>query len=171
MGNQVSQQLLTFGQSILLGLSAGVLYDLLRPLRLRKPHFTAPLDALYCLVVGGTGFLFLLRRGDGELRGFLILGAVGGAVLFFCAFSQWLRPIWGFWADTLGHLVYLLSFPIFWMKNFCKKTARYGKNLFYFAEKCYTINKSGKKPQVRRRRRTWQKKNNQPGTHGPGPAC
>ncbi len=37
MGNQVSHQLLVFGQSILLGLCAGLLYDLLRPFRLRLP--------------------------------------------------------------------------------------------------------------------------------------
>ena len=37
MGNQISQQMLTFVQSILLGLAAGVLYDLLRPFRLRRP--------------------------------------------------------------------------------------------------------------------------------------
>ena len=38
MGNQVSQQLLIFGQSILLGLALGSLYDLLRPFRLRLPR-------------------------------------------------------------------------------------------------------------------------------------
>lgn len=88
MGNQISQQMLTFVQSILLGLAAGVLYDLLRPFRLRRPGLTALLDAGYCLSVGAGAFLFLLRRGEGELRGFLVLGAVGGAVLFFCAFSH-----------------------------------------------------------------------------------
>ena len=82
MGNQISQQMLTFVQSILLGLAAGVLYDLLRPFRLRRPSLTALLDAGYCLSVGAGAFLFLLRRGEGELRGFLVLGAVGGAVLF-----------------------------------------------------------------------------------------
>ena len=81
MGNQISQQLQTFLQSILLGLSAGILYDFLRPFRQRLPRATALLDAAYCLTVGGAAFLFLLRRGGGELRGFTVLGAVGGAVL------------------------------------------------------------------------------------------
>ena len=40
MGSPVSVQLLAFGQSILLGLSAGVLYDVLRPFRLRCPRIT-----------------------------------------------------------------------------------------------------------------------------------
>ena len=95
MGNQATYQLLVFGQSILLGVSAGVLYDLLRPFRVRVPRFTAALDWAYCLTVCGTMFLFLLRRGAGQLRGFIVLGAVGGAVLFFCAFSEKTSFIFG----------------------------------------------------------------------------
>ena len=112
MGNQVSQQLLVFGQSILLGFSAGLLYDLLRPFRLRLPRLTGLLDSLYCLAVGVAAFLFLLQAAEGELRGFAVLGALGGAILFFCAFSAMLRPIWAFWADTLAYLVHLLSIPL-----------------------------------------------------------
>lgn len=147
METQVSQQLLTFGMSVLLGLSAGVLYDLLRPFRLRFPRSTALLDTAYCLAVGGAGFLFLLRRGDGELRGFLILGALGGAVLFFCAFSLLLRPVWAFWADTLVLLARLAALPLLWLRQFCKKTRRWAKNIFYFTRKCYTICKISKHAQ------------------------
>ena len=146
MGNQAAQQLLVFGQSILLGLSAGLLYDLLRPFRVRAPRFTGVLDGLYCLIVGGALFLFLLRRGSGQLRGFVIVGALGGAVLFFCAFSQLLRPVWAFWADTLAFLWALLCLPLRWARNFFKKMLRRGKNLFYFWRKCFTIKKSGYGP-------------------------
>ena len=38
MESRAAQQLLVFGQSILLGLSAGLLYDLLRPFRVRAPR-------------------------------------------------------------------------------------------------------------------------------------
>ena len=62
MESRAAQQLLVFGQSILLGLSAGLLYDLLRPFRVRAPRATALLDGAYCLAVGGAMFLFLLRR-------------------------------------------------------------------------------------------------------------
>lgn len=127
---QISQQLLVFVQSILLGLSAGLLYDLLRPFRLRLPRLTGLLDTLYCLSIGSAMFLFLLRRSDGQLRGFVVLGAIGGSVLFFCAFSEVLRPVWSFWADTLAYLVHLLSFPLFWAKNFCKKIAAGEKTSF-----------------------------------------
>ena len=131
MGNQVSQQLLVFGQSILLGLCAGLLYDLLRPFRLRLPRLTGLLDGLYCLLTGTAVFFFLLRGADGQLRGFVVLGALGGAVLFFGVFSELLRPVWAFWADTLAYLARLLSLPVLWTKIFLKKIALRGKKLFY----------------------------------------
>ena len=117
MGNQVSQQLLVFGQSTLLGLCAGLLYDLLRPFRLRRPGLTGLLDVLYCLLAGTVVFLFLLRGADGQLRSFMVLGTLGGAVLFFGAFSELLRPVWIFWADTLAYFAHLLSLPVVWAKN------------------------------------------------------
>ena len=150
MGIQISGQLAAFGQSILLGAAAGVLYDLLRPFRLRLPRLTALLDGAYCLAVGCAAFLFLLRRGGGELRGFLLLGAAGGAVLFFCAASAFLQPLWAFWADTLVHLVRLLLLPFLVLRKICKKTFQHGKNLFYFAGKYYTIIKITGKAQRRR---------------------
>lgn len=153
MGNQISQQMLTFVQSILLGLAAGVLYDLLRPFRLRRPSLTALLDAGYCLSVGAGAFLFLLRRGEGELRGFLVLGAVGGAVLFFCAFSHLLQPIWEFWAETLAYLVHLLSIPLLWVKKFAQNWGNAEKISFVLPKMLYN-----EKETISQRRRTrWKR--------------
>lgn len=152
-GGVFSQQLLTFGQSILLGVSVGILYDLLRPFRLLLPRIAPLLDGAFCAAAGSCCFLFLLRRGSGELRGFLVVGALGGAVLFFCAFSAWLRPVWRFWADTLLYVTRLLARPAAWTKSFLRKTVQRGKNLFYFAGKCYTIRKT----KWGRRRHAWQK--------------
>ena len=123
MGVESARQLVLFGQSILLGLCAGVLYDLLRPFRLRAPRFTGLLDGAYCLAVGGGMFLFLLRRAEGQLRGFTVLGVLGGAVLYFCAFAPLLRPLWGFWADTLALLAHMLSLPLVWLRRMEKKIA------------------------------------------------
>ena len=102
MESTVSQQLRVFGWSILLGMAAGLLYDLLRPFRLRLPRLTVWLDLLYCLAVGSAAFLFLLRRA-GVLRMYLLVGMLGGAVVFFCALSSLLRPAWRkFFAKKCG---------------------------------------------------------------------
>lgn len=76
------------------------------------------LDAVYCLCVGTGLFLFVLRRSAGLLRGYVLLGGLGGAVLYFCLLSAPLRPVWSFWVDTLAFLAHLLTFPWFGRKTF-----------------------------------------------------
>jgi len=142
MGHQISQQLLDFAQSILLGLSAGIWYDLLRPFRLRFPRCTGLLDSSYCLSVGAAGFQFLLQCTEGEFRAFALLGATGGAVLYFCAGTALLQPVWAFWADTLFAWGELLLRPVRALWQLGKKFVLCGKNLFYFWEKYYTMVKS-----------------------------
>lgn len=169
VGAESIRQLWIFGQSILLGLCAGVLYDLLRPFRLRAPRFTGLLDGLYCAVVGGGTFLFLLRRAEGQLRGFTALGAVGGAVLYFCAFAPLLRPLWAFWADTLALLAHLLALPLAWLRRAAKKIDRRVKNLFYFWRKCVTIQDRGRFPRKGGRRSGQGKKSS--AKKSSAPAC
>ena len=138
MAPALSQPLLLFCQAILLGMAAALLYDLLRAFRLRLPRLTSALDILYCMAAGLAVFLFMLRRAQGQLRLYLLLGAVGGGVLFFTAFSPFLRPVWDFWVDTLAFLLHLTAIPLRGAENLCKKIGRWGKNLFYFIRKCYT---------------------------------
>ena len=77
MAPALSQPLLLFCQAILLGMAAALLYDLLRAFRLRLPRLTSALDILYCLAAGMAVFLFMLRRAQGQMRLYLLLGAVG----------------------------------------------------------------------------------------------
>ena len=81
MAPALSQPLLLFCQAILLGMAAALLYDLLRAFRLRLPRLTSALDILYCLAAGMAVFLFMLHRAQGQMRLYLLLGAVGGGVL------------------------------------------------------------------------------------------
>ena len=64
----ITVQLAQFLQSILLGLSAGALYDILRPFRALLPRLAGALDFLYGLALTAAVCAFLLRPADGELR-------------------------------------------------------------------------------------------------------
>ena len=101
MGNAASQQLMMFLRSIALGAALGLTYDLLGALRaLGGKLWGALLDALFCLLAASSLFFFVLA-GSGELRIFILAGALGGAVLFFCLLSRPLRPLWAFWLQIL----------------------------------------------------------------------
>jgi hypothetical protein len=120
-----------------------LLYDLLRPARQRCPGLVWLLDGAYCLLCAlGLG-LFLLRQGDGELRLYILLGTAGGGVLFFGLLSESLRSVWEFWTETILQTGQILAVPLKKMLLLFKKTAVRCKNLFYFAEKYYTIRKNG----------------------------
>ncbi|WP_286146772.1 spore cortex biosynthesis protein YabQ [Neopoerus faecalis] len=136
---QITEQLRSFLLAILLGMAVGVVYDLMRAVRLRHPRLTAVLDLGCCLFAAGGLFLFLMRQTDGQLRGYILLGAVGGAVSYFSAASAALRPVWDFWLDRAGELYRLLSLPVRWGMRGCKKIAEAAKNLFYFWKKYVTI--------------------------------
>lgn len=141
MAIQITDQLRGFLLAVLLGAAAGIFYDLLRAVRRRYPRSTVPLDLLCCLCSGTALFLFTLRQADGRLRGFILLGAVGGGVLFFSTLSGPLRPVWDFWLERCVEFCRLLTLPGRKTVALWKKIARRAKTLFYFLRKYATIHK------------------------------
>lgn len=144
MENYVPQQLITFAQSALLGAVGGVVYDLLRALRLRRRRshlLTHALDAVYVAAVLLAVFLFTLRRGEGELRLYMLLAMGLGCVFYFAALSAALRPIWSFWAEVLSVFLALLWKPAAFALLCGKKFQIYIKKLFYFYRRYATIGK------------------------------
>jgi len=128
----ISEQLALFLRSVLLGGVLGLLYDLTRPPgRLGGRVWRAALDAAVSLTAVGSVFS-LVMVGDGELRLFILAGAAGGAVLFFCLLSPVLRPIWDFWF-RLG----LVPFRL--VGKFLKKVYEIFKKLFSFPKSWFTI--------------------------------
>lgn len=128
MGNYVSQQLLVFLRSIALGACLGLAYDLLGALRrLGGRLWGGLLDAAFCLSGMAAVGLFVLA-GDGELRIFIALGILGGAVLFWCLPGPVLRPVWAFWVE-------LALLPARLAGNILKKGCRGAKKVFSFCGK------------------------------------
>lgn len=132
MGNYVSEQLAVFLRAIALGAVLGLVYDLLSVLRrLGGRLWGGALDAAFCLMAAGSVFLFVMA-GDGEMRMFIALGVLGGAVLFWCLLGSLLRPVWNFWLD-------MALWPVEILKNLLKKIGQKTKKVFSFLKKRFTI--------------------------------
>ena len=144
MGNYVTAQLVTFAHAALLGAVCAVVYDLLRSVRLlrrRSVLLTHALDGAYAALVLLAVFLFALRRGEGELRLYMLLAMALGAIFYFAALSTLLRPLWDFWASAAAAFLALLWKPLGIAAKGGKKFLIYIKKLFHFLCKCATIGK------------------------------
>ena len=140
MGVVISQQLAAFLASGLLGALLGLVYDLLRSLRgLCRGRGLWAADLLYCAAVVVSVFYLTMTFGRGELRLYMVLGILGGAVLFFCLLSPLLRPLWDFWGECLRTTLGILAWPLVLLLRLAKKFARIVKKLFSFFAKWFTI--------------------------------
>lgn len=136
------QQLLDLGAAMLLGIVCGMIYDLLRPVRLRRrdnKSLTHMVDIVFVLVVLLTVFLFALRIGKGEFRLFMLCGFFAGGTLYFLLLSPLLRPLWDFWAEAAAYFLSLLWKPVAFMGRTAKKIGAAAKKHFHFLRKYATI--------------------------------
>ena len=132
MGNEIPLQLAQFFRAILLGGSLALLYDLTRVLStLGSRRWEAILDILLSVTAVASLFLLIMAE-EGELRLFILLGTIGGAVLFFSLLSSAIRPLLAFWLDVfllplrLGHKFFNFLQEIF-------------KKVFSFSRTWFTI--------------------------------
>ena len=133
MENYVSAQLLLLGQAALLGMLGGVVYDLLRPLRRgRLIHLT---DALF--TGGRAGADGVVPDGGEPGRGtaLLLLGACGGAGLYFLLLAPLLRPLWDFWAAAAAAFGRLLALPLHFGVKLAKKNREFPEKTLSFWKK------------------------------------
>lgn len=138
----IRQQLADLGAAMLLGIVCGLVYDLLRPVRLqhrRSKTLTHLVDAVFVLLVLLGIFLFALRIGQGEFRLFMLFGFIGGAVVYYLLLSALLRPLWDFWAEAAAKFLALLWMPLALIGRGVKKMGRRLKKDFHFLQKYSTI--------------------------------
>ena len=117
----VSQQLLFCLRFGLLGLGLGVLYDVLRSVRmyfrLRRVG-TGLLDGMFCMI-GLAGFLLLMLRGtDGRLRLYLPLGMAAGFGLYRKTLSVWVLRLFLQVLRLVGQAVRAIRQALLWMFGF-----------------------------------------------------
>ena len=140
MGIDIGSQLAAFLGAVCLGMALGLVYDLLRALRLwAGGRGISLLDGVYCLVAGVSLFYFTLRFGDGELRLYMLLCTAGGFALFFLLFSALLRPLWDFWRECAAAALAIVLSPAVWLLRLLKKILVRQKKHFLFLKKWFTI--------------------------------
>ena len=81
-----NEQLAIFALSLGMGFLLGVLYDIIRALRLsvtRSKIVLVICDILYFILFGLISFLFILALNKGEIRFYIIIGEIIGAFFYY----------------------------------------------------------------------------------------
>ncbi len=96
MGIQISEQCLTFLYAIILGFCLGLLYEILRFLRLcffHRAWLIAIEDFFFCMTC--TFFIILLCYvyAEGVIRWFTLVGCLLGTLAYFFSLGKWLHKL------------------------------------------------------------------------------
>lgn len=125
----LSNQIITFLSSILLGIFFGVVFYTLEAIRRTDKINGLRLwinDILFFLFVGFTTYCFLFVRVNGEIRGFVILGEGLGFWCFKTAFSKFLIKTVSIIYSFIKRIIYITSSKI---KELINKTYRFFSKL------------------------------------------
>lgn len=90
MNQMVSSQSMLFLTSVQIGILMGVLFDLIRIFRklLKHPNFLVQIeDMLYWVTCGFVGFYMLYICNYADIRPYIFIGIILGAVFYFLTFS------------------------------------------------------------------------------------
>lgn len=135
--------------ALLLGLAAGLLYDLFRVLRVRVHlAFLGPaLDLLFWLLCTA---VFFFWSADGRRPGPAVHRdpLPGRRVVYFSLISPRLLPLYYRLATLFSKLIQLLLLPLARLRQARKKFSLICKNHFHYWKEWFTINKMFKKMAV-----------------------
>lgn len=190
MDISVTEQTADFLLACLFGAVLGLFYDVFRVFRVAVPCSKAAIflqDLLFWFVCAASTFLFLLCCNAGEIRFFLLLGELLGALLYYFTFGVLVmksaRALVALLRRFFAFLFRLVSAPvrffarllsrfvncmINWMKNLMKTRIKHAKtHLQQRTGKVYNlfIHNKNAKNRVSRRKRTRRKKRRRRRTH------
>lgn len=137
-----SEQTLIFFASLGVGFLLGVLYDFLRALRLsftKGRVAVVVFDLLYFFAVAFFSFLFILASNKGEVRSYIIIGELLGAVFYYFSFGIAVIRITDNSVKVLkrfyGLLFKIISFPFRLFNSVFSKISGKIKSFFKKSEK------------------------------------
>jgi len=124
----ISLQLYQAGFAFLTGVVTGVFYDCLKALRrqVNQPGFTAIADMLFWAIVAIAMFVQVMGTGRGEVRIFMLVATVGGAILYFLVFSAYILK---FLEKCLNKILYVLRFVIIPIHKLWERGKKVSENL------------------------------------------
>ncbi len=133
----VAQQASSLAGAILLGFAIGVLYDLLRLVRVRLglPLLGSALDLLFWAAVVAALFVYATNATGGQMRIYVLLAVFGGAVVYFVTLSDWILGLGNLIADGAAFLGRLMRMPVRFLIFCAKKLEKNLKNLFLYRRK------------------------------------
>jgi len=143
----ISLQLVQACAAILTGAALGVFYDVLKTLRLRLHIWpvTALLDLVFWLVAAFVLFALGLGPGGGQLRLFMLICSLGGALLYFVSLSPFVLRVLGAVAGFIGMILGYAVKPFKWLGGQIQKTKKFYKKLFQKIAKWFRISNSERK--------------------------
>ncbi|MCL2402043.1 MAG: hypothetical protein FWC90_05305 [Oscillospiraceae bacterium] len=164
----ISQQLIEAVSALLLGVSAGFLYDILRAVRRRTDSkaVTAVLDFLFWVVAGVLLFAVGFLAGQGRQRVYMTVLAIISAAVYFCTLSRIFMLLCEKLVDFVLLILKLLTYPLVLLVRFLKKIIEMEKKRFQYQRKWYTI--AGKRCLLRSRRQLVQKQTARASKRGDG---
>ena len=119
-----SEQMLIFLASLGVGFLLGVLYDFLRALRLsftKGKIAVIIFDLLYFFMVAFVSYMFILAANKGEVRSYIIIGELLGAVFYYFSLGFALMKLTDKFVLILKRFYLLVfkivSFPFHLIKN------------------------------------------------------
>ncbi len=137
-----SEQMLIFLASLGVGFLLGILYDFLRAVRLsftRGKIAVVIFDLIYFFSVALFSYIFILAANKGEVRSYIIIGELLGAVFYYFSFGIAVIKITDRFVSLLKNfyafIFKIISFPFRLIKRLFSKVFNKLKTFFKKTEK------------------------------------
>lgn len=98
VSGSIQNEMMLFGNAVLLGAALMLLYDVIRICRRILPRgiiLVSIEDVIYWIVFGVAVFILLYRENDGAVRGFIVGGIAVGLFLYYQLLGRWLMKWMG----------------------------------------------------------------------------
>lgn len=125
----LAEQVYIFFSSVIIGAIMGIIFDFFRALR-RKGNTKNILvyiqDVLFWLIIAIMIIVSSFIINNGELRGYMLLGYILGAIIYIIIFSKYIKCLFGIIFDFIEKIFSYILLPF--EKIMTKKLEKNNKN-------------------------------------------